>query len=55
MTNDDYTFSEWFDILKINVLEKTGVNFTDEESVIDDYEQGRDVYDVIDEIVEEYD
>jgi len=54
MTNDDTEFEIWFDILKINVLEKTGVNFIDRDSVIDDYNSGQCVYEVVDSIVAEY-
>jgi len=36
------------------VLDRTGVTFRDEDSVRADYDEGRDVFDVIDEIVAEY-
>ena len=39
---------------KKGVLDRTGVNFNVEDSVRGDYDQGRDVYDVIDEIAQEY-
>lgn len=54
MTNADHDFDTWFDILKLNVLEQTGVEFRDSDSVRFDYESGADVYDVIGDIVREY-
>lgn len=54
MTNDDTDFDTWFGVLQVNVLDRTGVDFKDEDSVRGDYDDGRDVYDVIDEIVAEY-
>lgn len=54
MTKDDFDFDTWFDTLKINVLDRAGVEFQDEDSVREDYNNGRDVYDVIDDIVAEY-
>lgn len=55
MTNDDTDFETWFGVLNVQVLDRAGVDFQDEDAVRGDYEQGRDVYDVIDEIVAEYD
>jgi hypothetical protein len=54
MTNKDLDFETWFDTLRINVLERSGVEFRDEDSVRDDYNRGVNVYDVIDDIVREY-
>ena len=54
MTKDEVDFDTWFDTLCIHVLDRSGVEFTDDDSVRADYESGRDVYDVIDEIVAEY-
>lgn len=54
MTNRETDFDTWFSTLQVNVLEQSGVTFQDHDSVRDDYESGRDVYDVIDEIVAEY-
>ena len=54
MTNIDFDFETWFETLKINILDRCGVEYRDEESVRADYDAGRDVYDVIDEIVAEY-
>ena len=54
MTKAEFDFDTWFGVLQINVLDKAGVDFKDEDSVRDDYNNGRDVYDVIDEIAAEY-
>lgn len=54
MNNDSHDFDTWFQTLQMHVGERTGVTFSDEDSVRADYEQGRDVFDVIDEIVAEY-
>lgn len=54
MTSDDTDFDTWFGVLQTNVLDRTGVDFKDEDSVRGDYDAGKDVYDVIDEIVAEY-
>lgn len=54
MTNDDTDFDTWFGVLQVNVLDQTGVDFKDEDAVRDDFGAGRSVYDVIDEIVAEY-
>ncbi len=51
MTKDDFDFDTWFDTLKIHVFDRAGVEFQDEDSVREDYNNGRDVYDVIDDIV----
>lgn len=54
MTNSEFDFDTWFGVLRTNVLDRSGVDFKDAESVRSDYDEGRDVYDVIDEIVSEY-
>lgn len=54
MNCDSHDFYTWFGVLQENVMERTGVNFTDEDSVREDYERGEDVYDVIDSICGEY-
>ena len=54
MKKPEFDFDTWFGVLQINVLDKTGVDFKDADSVRDDYNKGRDVYDVIDEIAAEY-
>ena len=54
MTKQDFDFETWFGVLQTNVLDRTGVNFRDRDSVREDYDQGACVYDVIDEICAEY-
>ena len=54
MTKQDFDFETWFDVLQTNVLDRTGVNFRDRDSVREDYDQGAVVYDMIDEICAEY-
>lgn len=53
MTNDDTDFDTWFDLLKLN-LEENGIQFNDPESVRFDYEEGKDLSVVADEIKAEY-
>ena len=54
MTKNEFDFETWFDQLAMHVLDRTGVEFRDEESVREDYEKGRDMFDVVDEIAAEY-
>jgi hypothetical protein len=54
MTNENFDFETWFDSLAVMVLDKSGVDFRDEESVRADYDAGRDCADVADEIANEY-
>lgn len=54
MTNTDADFEAWFSCLQMVVLDATGVEFTDEDSVRDDYESGKSIYDVSDSIAAEY-
>lgn len=54
MTKENTDFDSWFDILSLQVLDRTGVDFKDRDSVRGDYDEGRDVHDVIDEIAFEY-
>ena len=54
MTSSDTEFDTWFDTLQLHVLDATGVQFRDRDSVRGDYDAGKDVFDVIDEIVDEY-
>lgn len=53
MTKYDNDFDAWFDLLKLN-LEENGIQFNDQESVRFEYEQGKDLYVVADEIKAEY-
>lgn len=54
MPRDEFDFETWFDTLCLQLLDRTGVEFRDEASVRGDYDAGRSVYDVIDEIAAEY-
>lgn len=54
MNKTDTDFETWFDILKMQVMDRTGVSFRDRDSVREDFDAGRNVYDVIDEIAAEY-
>jgi hypothetical protein len=55
MDKTDTEFDDWFGVLQMNILDRCGVDFKDADSVRGDYDEGRDVYDVIDEIAAEYD
>lgn len=52
--SDGTSFEQWFDVLKINILDRVGIEFRDRASVESDFAEDRDVYDVIDEICAEY-
>ena len=54
MKNSDVDFETWFSTLANLVQDGSGVNFQDEDSVKADYEAGKDVHDVADEIIAEY-
>ena len=54
MQNTDVDFETWFGVLQSNVLDRTGVDIKDEDAFRDDYDTGRDVFDVIEEMVAEY-
>lgn len=54
MTKNEFDFETWFDNLSMMVLDATGIEFRDEESVRDDYEKGRNLADVANEIAAEY-
>ena len=54
MTKNDVDFDTWYSTLVPLVLDGSGVSFNDEDSVKDDYEQGKNVHDVADEIIAEY-
>lgn len=54
MTGPDTDFDTWFSTLQMHILDLCGIDFTDQDSVKKDYEEGRDVFDVIDEVAAEY-
>lgn len=53
MNIDTHDFDTWFETL-VGLLADRGVMFADRDAVEADYEQGKDVHDVADEIEEEY-
>lgn len=53
MNNDDTDFETWFSCLQVTLLD-AGVDFYDDAAVREDYDQGKDMYDVVDSIVLEY-
>ena len=53
MTRNDTDFERWFDMLQ-TALSDDGINFRDADSVREDYDGGKDLYDVADEIKAEY-
>jgi hypothetical protein len=53
MTKNDVDFETWFELLKENLNDR-GVVFQDADSVREDYDNGRDMFDVVDEIDAEY-
>ena len=54
MTKNDTDFETWFDNLANHVLDRTGADFRDTDSVRDEYEAGRDMFDVADDISAAY-
>lgn len=54
MNKASHDFETWFETLQTHVAERTGRSFSDMDSVRSDYEDGRDVFDVVDEICTEY-
>lgn len=54
MDKSTHSFDDWFDALALIVLDRTGADFRDRDSVKGYYEEGRDVFDVIDEVAAEY-
>lgn len=53
MTNNDTDFDTWFETL-VSHLADEGVAFSCRDSVRDDFEGGKDVFDVVDDIKAEY-
>ena len=52
--SDGFSFDDWFYNLQIHVLDRTGVDFSDCDSVLQDYDDDKDMHDVADEIAAEY-
>ena len=53
MTKDVLDFEDWFELLVDNLTEE-GISFKDSDSVREDYDKGRNIFDVVREIVDEY-
>lgn len=53
MTRNDLDFETWFDLLR-DMLAEDGIHFRDADAAREDYDDGKDLYDVIDEIRAEY-
>lgn len=53
MDKYDTDFDTWFSCLQVNLLD-AGIDFKDEDSVRDDFNNGKNMYDVVDEIKAEY-
>lgn len=53
MDKDTHDFETWFETL-VDLLADRGVFFSDSDAVQGDYEQGKDIHDVVDEIEEEF-
>jgi hypothetical protein len=54
MTNQEFDFETWFDHLAMMVLDLSGFALRDPDCVREDYEQGRNLADVAEEIAAEY-
>ena len=54
MTKDEFDFETWFDLLGLMVLDMVGVDLRDPDCVREDYEGGRNLADVAEEIAVEY-
>jgi hypothetical protein len=53
MDKKDTDFDTWFDCLVMQLLDEN-INFRDRDSVREDYDKGKNMYDVLDEIKAEY-
>ena len=53
MDINDVDFETWFEILQEHLADN-GVRFEDEDAVRGDYNEGKDLFDVRDEILKEY-
>ena len=54
MTKTEFDFDTWFDSLAAMVLDETGFDLRDQDSVRADYDAGRNLADVAEEIAAEY-
>jgi hypothetical protein len=53
MRNTDIDFDAWFDQLS-DLLSDKGIPFYDEDAARFDHDDGKDLFDVVDEIEQEY-
>lgn len=52
--SEGFDFDTWLDNLTVQIWERTGVDFKDGESVRQDYEDDKNMFDVADDICSEY-
>ena len=52
--SEGFDFDTWLDNLTVQIEERTGVDFKDGESVRQDYEDDKNMFDVADDICIEY-
>lgn len=52
--SEGFDFDTWLDNLTVQIGERTGVDFKDGESVRQDYEDDKNMFDVADDICIEY-
>lgn len=54
MDKSTHSFDDWFDHLQMQLADR-GIPFHDRDAVVQDYEDGKDMHDVLDDIAAEYD
>ncbi len=54
MTKNEVDFDTYFGNIQMHVLDRVGVETLDEAKIRKDYDAGRDMFDVTDEICAEY-
>lgn len=54
MDNSQISFEAWFDLLGDLLKDEHGIDFRDSDSVRADYDEGKDVYAVVEDIRAEY-
>ena len=54
MTKTDTDFDDWYTNLQVHLLDRAGVEYRDADAARVDYDAGRDVFDVVDQIAAEY-
>lgn len=53
MNHKNVDFEEWFEQL-VDLLSDEGISFSDQDAVRQDYDQGKSLFDVVDDIKREY-